>query len=657
MASYKTPGVYIEEISLFPPSVAQVETAIPAFIGYTQKAIEFANDDLLNVPTKIGSMIEFVQHFGGAPSVNITDVNLDSLNQVTSVKLTDNYYLYDAMRMFFANGGGYCYIVSIGYYGAPIVNGTGLDAGFLKGLAALRKVDEPTMLLAPDASLMLQTDMDTLHIQMLAQCAELQDRFCIFDVRKADTLQTYQTTIDNFRNGIGMGNLKYGAAYSPWIVANLPREIKYKDYKNNIKQNGSPVLLPDLITDVNAKVLAMRLNRLTVDQVTVAAGITSLRGASTSVQERYDTLISGIKGAALVGPAKAALKDLGDFFIAASTFINSAVNTPTLTDVNGPILTIPVTDSLVTFLQGKIGTAITAGRATISRFIADANDPLGATTPILPIPPVGYPVAVGAQAYFLGGAASLIKIQSSYSDYDTIWSSIVSMLDMIVSTTDSFAATFETAASESIPVMKTISRAIAANYLTLPPSSTMAGIYARVDNDRGVWKAPANVSINSAVGVTELIDNKEQASLNVDVIAGKSINIIRPFTGKGILVWGARTLAGNDNEWRYIPVRRFYIMAEESIRKATEQFVFEPNDANTWVRLRAMIENFLTLQWRAGALAGAKPDQAFFVRVGLGETMTSQDILEGRMNIEIGMAVVRPAEFIILKFSHKMQEA
>ena len=98
-------------------------------------------------------------------------------------------------------------------------------------------------------------------------------------------------------------------------------------------------------------------------------------------------------------------------------------------------------------------------------------------------------------------------------------------------------------------------------------------------------------------------------------------------------------------------------MAEESIKKATEQFVFEPNDKNTWVKVRAMIENFLTLQWRAGALAGAKPEQAFFVRVGLGETMTAQDILEGRMNIEIGMAVVRPAEFIILKFSHKMQEA
>jgi phage tail sheath protein FI len=119
-------------------------------------------------------------------------------------------------------------------------------------------------------------------------------------------------------------------------------------------------------------------------------------------------------------------------------------------------------------------------------------------------------------------------------------------------------------------------------------------------------------------------------------------------------VWGARTLAGNDNEWRYINVRRFFNMAEESIKKATEQFVFDPNDANTWTKVRGMIENFLILQWRQGALAGAKPEDAFYVSVGLGQTMTALDILEGRMIVEIGLAAVRPAEFIILKFSHKM---
>jgi phage tail sheath protein FI len=98
-------------------------------------------------------------------------------------------------------------------------------------------------------------------------------------------------------------------------------------------------------------------------------------------------------------------------------------------------------------------------------------------------------------------------------------------------------------------------------------------------------------------------------------------------------------------------------MVEESVKKATEPFVFEPNNANTWVKVKAMIENFLTVQWRSGALMGAKPEDAFYVKVGLGETMTQQHVLDGEMIVEIGMAVVRPAEFIILRFSHKMLES
>jgi len=205
-------------------------------------------------------------------------------------------------------------------------------------------------------------------------------------------------------------------------------------------------------------------------------------------------------------------------------------------------------------------------------------------------------------------------------------------------------------------LLNLVKAAIEAIPLILPPSPLVAGQYAFVDRTRGVFKAPANVALSSVIQPTIKITSAEQEDLNVHS-TGKSINAIRAFTGKGTLIWGSRTLDGNSNEWRYVPVRRFFNMAEESIKKATEGFVFEPNDANTWVKVKAMIENFLTLQWRAGALAGAKPEQAFYVKVGLNETMTALDILEGRMIIEIGMAVVRPAEFIILKFSHKMQES
>jgi phage tail sheath protein FI len=193
--------------------------------------------------------------------------------------------------------------------------------------------------------------------------------------------------------------------------------------------------------------------------------------------------------------------------------------------------------------------------------------------------------------------------------------------------------------------------------VVLPSSAAIAGVYAAVDAERGVWKAPANVALNAVIAPTVKITTKAQDEMNIDATTGKSINAIRAFSGKGIVVWGARTLAGNDNEWRYISVRRLFSMIEDSAMKATFFAVFEPNDATTWLKVKSMIESFLYSLWQQGALAGPTPQAAYFVKVGLGSTMTSQDILEGRMIVEIGVAASRPAEFIILRFSHKLQEA
>ena len=224
---------------------------------------------------------------------------------------------------------------------------------------------------------------------------------------------------------------------------------------------------------------------------------------------------------------------------------------------------------------------------------------------------------------------------------------------------DSSAPTMTLGAAESTEtaLYQLVKTAVSKQRVTLPPSSALAGIYAAVDRDRGVWKAPANVSVSGVIGPTKKITHGEQEHLNVDPTAGKSINAIRYFTGKGTLVWGARTLAGNDNEWRYVPVRRLFNMIEESTQKATAFAVFEPNDATTWLKVKGMIDSYLYGLWERGALAGSSPESAYFVNVGLGQTMTPQDILEGRMVVEIGVAAVRPAEFIILRFTHKLQEA
>ena len=190
----------------------------------------------------------------------------------------------------------------------------------------------------------------------------------------------------------------------------------------------------------------------------------------------------------------------------------------------------------------------------------------------------------------------------------------------------------------------------------LPPSAAMAGIYTMVDHTRGVWKAPANVSLNYVGTPTEEIDNDEQAGLNAPM-NGKAINVIRLFRGEGIKVWGARTLDGNSLDWRYINVRRTLLFLEESVKNAARAYVFEPNDANTWVNMKCMIENFLHSVWKRGGLAGASPEDAFEVHVGLGDTMTANDILEGIMRITVLVAVTRPAEFIEITFQQQMQKS
>lgn len=193
--------------------------------------------------------------------------------------------------------------------------------------------------------------------------------------------------------------------------------------------------------------------------------------------------------------------------------------------------------------------------------------------------------------------------------------------------------------------------------MLMPAAPALAGIYANVDNERGVWKAPANVAINLVINPELNITSVQQQDLNVDAATGRSINCIRNFPGRGTLVWGARTLAGNSNEWRYISVRRMLLMVETSIKRSTSFVVFEPNTASTWIKLKSSIENFLANLWKAGALSGSSTKEAFFVKVGIGETMTAQDLLEGTLVVVIGVAITRPAEFIILQFSYKMQAA
>lgn len=471
MATYKTPGVYVEEISKLPPSVAEVSTAIPAFIGCTAKGPSpDSSGKVVPIVKRINTLLDYETLFGGPhPSAFTVEQKLDDSALGAITRCTPDpfdYLLYYSLSLYFKNGGGSCYVISIGdYCTAPTKD------QFLAGLEALEQEDEPTLILLTDAIKLAKADYYELAKQALAQCNKLGDRFAILDI---------PDSVEDFRQNIGMENLMYGAAYYPFLETTLT--YAYEDAK-------------------------------------------------------------------------------------------------------------------VTFGPAPQPVAVSSGQSKKMRQAAVAD-------------------------------ADSVPVSSRLSDI-----------------------------RPATALYNQIKIALGQQRVTLPPSAAVAGVYASVDRDRGVWKAPANVSLAAVIGPTVKITHEDQENMNIDATAGKSINAIRAFTGKGTLLWGARTLAGNDNEWRYISVRRLFNMIEESTQKATAFAVFEPNDATTWLKVKAMIESYLYGLWQQGALAGATPEQAYFVNVGLGKTMTAQDILEGRMIVEMGLAAVRPAEFIILRFMHKLQQA
>ena len=439
------PGVYVEEISKFPPSVAQIETAIPVFIGFTEKAKDRNGKSLKNKPQRIANILEYELCFGESYTITVVE-NSGSKEITYTPKSVKNYFLYEALRLYFDNGGGPCYIISIGNYTSSLTLNL-----FSNALDKIDACDESTIIVFPEAVNLTMNDYGLLIQSSLTKCAKWKSKFLLTDVLS-------KTKVEDFRENIGIENLKYGAAYIPGLNTH---------YIGKVNRDKSLVLHCD-----------QSLNRLQYHK-----------------------------------------KLLNDPAIP-TAFSNEILNSITIKN--------------------------------------------------------------------------------------------------------------------------------------MPASAAIAGIICEMDRNRGFWKAPANVGLTSIKNLTEEITVQEQDNLNVDPAEGKSINAIRPFTGKGILVWGARTLAGNDNEWRYISVRRSVQIIEKSIEKSIQQFVFEPNDTNTWGRIKVMIENYLTVLWRQGALQGAKPEHAFFVAIGLNITMTSLDILEGRLDLELGLALVRPAEFIIVKMGLKM---
>jgi phage tail sheath protein FI len=645
MPTYKTPDVYVEEISLFPPSVAEVETAIPAFIGYTERAKKIADGDLLNIPMKVKSLLDFETYFGKGPRLSFSEVQLDENNNFIKATFARNYCLYDSMRLFFDNGGGNCYVVAVGGYGG-IVSDTDLKAG----VDAVRKYDEPTILLFPDAAFLTANKLGSVQQTALAQCGKLGDRVAVLDTRRDDPNGVA------FRDNIGINNLKYGAAYSPWLQINYPKNVSYGDVKSVINKGGTNVGLDTLTTDPSIQASIKQLDDALGDITAVETKVAPLRGTQPSISARYNELVTTYKNA----PTAAHMQDIFAFLYSIANKVDEMSSS---TAIKNPQLIKDIKDAITNTLSGAFVDLISM-EEELDTALSTIQPNAPNYTPQFSITPPAAPEwndifgganTPGASHLITAGSPEAAMCDAVLTAINKDFGIINGVMNGIVNGASQYVSTYDNTLYNIFPVYKNIILGINDTPTTVPPSGAVAGVYASVDEQRGVFKAPANTSLAGVVGPDYNFDASETDDLNVDVNAGKSINAIRAFSGKGTLVWGARTLAGNDNEWRYVNVRRFFNMVEESVKKSTYWAVFEANDANTWVKVRGMIENYLTQKWREGALAGATTKEAFFVKCGLGTTMTAQDILEGRMNVAIGMAVVRPAEFIILIFSHKLQ--
>ncbi|MBO6517582.1 MAG: phage tail sheath family protein [Bacteroidia bacterium] len=510
MATYRTPGVYIQELDAFGNSVMPIPTAIPVFVGYTEKTF-YNGSDLANKPVRITSLVEYEEIFGknsqSVYSVSLTsdgsesDVSFNGMGVVLKQKTT-NYRLYGGMRFFFENGGGDCYILSVGTYDGSLPYLTNSEP-FNDALLLLRKEMEPSLLLIPDVvefntrtGPLKDRLAEAYKIQsaMIEHCGSLGSRFAILDIPEGYQEADQTSVIDQFRNSVEPilpAYNGYAAVYYPWLRTTV-YQTSDVDYKN--LDPACYAVVADLIR-------------------------TEIEHDSTN---------------------KAALEKALVPFTTASPKPNELEQ------------------------ADKV----------------------------------------------------LVTLSKSYK---LLMTSILERLNL------------------------------------MGPASAMAGIYTKIDTTEGVWKAPANVSVQSVIEPVIKIDDTAQQNLNAPV-DGKAVCAIRNFPGRGVMVWGARTLDGNSQDYRYVNVRRTLIFLEQSIKEATRAYVFAPNDSSTWNSVQSTLSNFLTGIWKQGGLAGDKASDAFFVSVGLGATMTGADVSAGIMPVSVKVAISHPAEFIVITFEQEMQK-
>lgn len=673
--TYRAPGIYYSHKIAYPPLSGRLEPGIPAILGYTEKAVSAEGGPLTLVPTRVNTWEAFIAAFGGAYPLQAS-VGYDPLGNVLHVSLGDRFFLWESVRLFFENGGRDIFIVAVGdYQSVP------KPEDFELGMDALRTFELPTVLLMPDSVLLSAADLGRVQGYALNHCAVQQHRFAILDLKE---LHSVEATIDSFRTNLVAPRRDLGAAYYPWIRTGraleiAPENISYHpivyrepkemglgrrevmmakpiDWANEIasnvvvgrsgksevtltKDNFSP--LPGHLTRLQKQLAAQQEKTLQQDLVNyLAFGRTvllalsgmSLRGNAPEVLAAYvekQRTTKAIRNAILTVVTNELNPDIA-----------AAIDRKGLAEPDFRWLASGVLNWMDQWPADELGNSelqISKGKV-VSLKEVNLADRLAETQPLMPSLP-------------LPELAAKVSADKALS---TAIATLAKGLEGL------FALAVKGGKGDPQPdpvpeaVQAAAMRMLSGMTAWFPPSGAVAGLYATTDRERGIFKAPANASLKAVVDVGHRLTLPQQEDMNTEE-SGKAVNalLIRP--GRGIVVNAARTCDANSREWRYVPVRRYFLAFEKAVRTLMMDYVFESNDAQLWENVRGMLSGYCHQQFRMGALAGSRAEEAFFVSVGQDETMTPQDILEGRLIVEIGLAVARPAEFIVLTFVHHME--
>ena len=642
MAQVTYPGVYVEEVPSGVRPIAAASTSIAAFLGVAERGP-------VGEAVKIFNFTEYQNRYGG---------------------FIPNSFLSHAVYQFFNNGGTQCYIVRVASANATRANIVLRDRAAANPQASLTiSASSPGVWGNQLAVVITNGTNDPLNEFNLAvfQQDELipLERFDNLSmvpgppnfVSTATASSRYIQVTTNAANTDAQAGTSRGAAAPQALASPRTRfriNINGDGYQEVDLQAAVPAPAPDLnsaaniATAIQARVRALTKLRASTDQNAFANFLCEVNNGVLLLTSGVASPASSVK----VTPAANSSQDATGLLRLG--LLSGGVETlgaAVLRPQNNPLRTPPdnyyfigdnsaPTAEVASVIAGSDGSAITTDQPYIDAFakLDDKED-----VSLIAVPGIGSPALVGAGMNYCANRSlsDCFFIGDLGQTDDTV--DEVKNFRNAITPKNSYGAIYTPWVRMLDPTGRSATPILA------PPSGFVAGLYAKTDGQRGVWKAPAgtSVALGGGVGLAVNLTDAQQGNLNP-----LNINVIRQFAGSGIVLWGARTVT-SDPAWNYIPVRRMTIFLRVSIYRGIQWAVFEPNDEDLWSSLRLTIGSFMMTLFRQDAFQGATPAQAFFVKCD-NETTTQADIDAGIVNVLVGFAPLKPAEFVVVKISQKV---